>query len=274
MKRSHVARKMLLVIGCMMAPILFAQTSDPKVSDPRYGEVRPGGPAPKRDINGIWKPQLGAQGTGAANMPADGKPEHQLLFTPFGLEMAKKNKSANGPDAVPAVDDNDPGHACDPQGFPREDLYEMRTTQFIQTPVKTVLLYTYGKVYRVVWTDGRALPVEPDPHWYGYSVGKWTNDTDFVIDTNGTDPRTWIDNAGRPHSEDLRVQEVFHRVDSYNMELTVTIDDPKVYQKPWVALKNVRFVQMPPNTDLLEMICSPSEAAHYNKKYAPASQKK
>ena len=151
----------------------------------------------------------------------------------------------NGPDAVPAVDDNDPGHACDPQGFPREDLYEMRTTQFIQTPLKTVLLYTYGKVYRVVWTDGRALPVDADPHWYGYSVGKWANDTDFVIDTNGTDARTWIDNAGRPHSEDLHVEEVFHRVDSYNMDLTTTtIDDPEgVPTKPmgW-ALKNVRFV--------------------------------
>jgi hypothetical protein len=260
---------MLFVAVFSLSPILAAQASDP-----RFGEVRTGGPAPKRDISGIWKPQIGAQGTGAANMPADGKPEHQMLYTPFGLEMAKKNKSSNGPDAVAAVDENDPAHACDPQGFPRQDLFEMRTTQFIQTPIKTVLLYTYGRVYRVVWTDGRALPVDPDPHWYGYSIGKWANDYDFVIDTNGTDARTWIDNAGRPHSEDLRVQEVFHRVDSYNMELTVTIDDLKVYQKPWIALKNVRFVMMPPTTDLLEMMCSPSEVAHYNKKYAPSTNKK
>src|SRR3954468_13167123 len=110
---------------CAVAPLL-AQSPDP-----RYGEIRTGGPAPKRDMNGIWKPQIGAQGTGAFNMPADGKPEHELLYTPFGLEMLKKNKPANGPDAVPSVEDNDPAHACDPQGFPREDLYEMRTTQFI-----------------------------------------------------------------------------------------------------------------------------------------------
>jgi len=83
-----------------------------------------------------------------------------------------------------------------------------------------------------------------------------------------------VDNAGRPHSEDLRVQEVFHRLDHDNMELTVTIDDPKVYTKPWTALKNVRFTLMPPNTELPEMLCSPSELARYNKTYAPASKKK
>jgi len=240
----------------------------------QQGPPLSGVPAPQRDINGIWRPLIGAQGTGAAAMPADGKPEHQLLLTPYGLEMAKRNKSSNGPDAVAAVDENDPAHACDPQGFPREDFFELRTTQFIQTPLKTVLLYTYGKVYRVVWTDGRALPVDPDPHWYGYSVGKWTDDFTFVIDTNGTDPRTWVDNAGRPHSEDLHVKEVFHRVDRDNMLLTVTLDDPKVYQKPWAGLKDVRFTLMPPTTEMVEMLCSPSELAVYNKRYAPTTNKK
>ena len=237
-------------------------------------ETKPSAPAPRRDLNGIWKPLVGAQGSGAANMPADGKPEHQLFYTPYGQEMAKRNRSSNGPDQVAATEENDPAHACDPQGFPREDLFELRATQFIQTPVKTVLLYTYGKVYRVAWTDGRALPKDPDPRWYGYSVGKWTDDYTFVIDTNGTDPRTWVDNAGRPHSEDLHVQEVFHRLDHDNMELTVTLDDPKVYQKPWIGLNKVRFTLMPANTDLPEMLCSPSELALYNKKYAPSTKKK
>jgi hypothetical protein len=250
---------------CAFAPMVFAQ--------PPKAVSKPGGPAPKRDLTGIWRPILGAQGNGAANMPADGKPEHELLLTPFGKEMASKYKTANGTDPVAPTEENDPAHACNPQGFPREDLFEMRDTQFIQTPVKTVMLYTYGKVYRVVWTDGRALPVDPDPHWYGYSVGKWTSDYDFVIDTNGTDSRTWLDNAGRPHSEDLHVTEAFHRVDSDNMDLTVTIDDPKVYQKPWIALKDVRFVLMPASLEFSEMLCSPSELAIYNKKYAPANKK-
>jgi hypothetical protein len=266
-----------LIIGVVFARLANAQSTDarsnaPPVTGAVTGAVTGTG-APHRDLSGIWKPLFGAQGTGALSMPADGKPEHELPFTPYGREMAKRNKSSNGPEAVAAVEENDPAHACDPQGFPREDLFELRATQFMQTPLQTILLYTYGKVYRVIWTDGRALPQDPDPHWYGYSVGKWTDDYTFVVDTNGTDARTWVDNAGRPHSEDLRVQEVFHRIDHDNMELTLTIDDPKVYTKPWAALKNVRFTLMPPNTDLLEMLCSPSELARYNKDYAPSKKK-
>jgi hypothetical protein len=266
-------RLLPLVLAFAGAAILTPRLDAQRTSMPAE-PGKPSEPAPPRELPGIWLPRIGAQGSGAAGMPADGKPEHDLPYTPYGLEMAKRNKSSNGPQQVAAVDENDPAHACDPQGFPREDLYEMRATQFMQTPLQTVLLYTYGKVYRIVWTDGRELPQDPDPHWYGYSVGKWTGDYTFVVDTNGTDPRTWVDNAGRPHSEDLRVQEVFHRLDHDNMELTVTINDPKVYTKPWVALQNVRFTLMPPNTDLPEMLCSPSELARYNKTYAPGSKKK
>lgn len=269
-------RKLVAVpIIFLIFAVAFASPANAQPPDPRFKTPPLSGiPAPPRDLNGIWKPTIGAQGTGAANMPADGKPEHELPYTPYGRELAKKNKSSNGPDAVAAVDENDPAHACDPQGFPREDLFEMRATQFIQTPLHTVLLYTYGKVYREVWTDGRELPKDPDPRWYGYSVGKWTDDYTFVVDTNGTDARTWVDNAGRPHSEDLHVQEVFHRIDRDDLELTVTLDDPKVYTKPWTALKNVRFTLMPPTTELSEMLCSPSELALYNERYAHSTKKK
>jgi hypothetical protein len=228
-------------------------------------------PAPRRDISGIWQPARtieGIQPNGARAMPADGKPEHELPYTPLGLEAFKRNRPANGPTEVAAAEDNDPAHICDPQGFPRENLFELRATQFIQTPLQVIMLYTYDKVWRVIWTDGRELPKDPDPKWFGYSVGKWKDDTTFVVQTNGTDARTWLDNAGRPHSEDLRVEEQFHRVDLDTMELTMSIDDPKFYSKPWVALDKLRFKLLPPNTDIAEMICSPTETAIYNKKHA------
>jgi hypothetical protein len=235
-------------------------------------------PAPPRDLSGIWEPVRtieGIQPSGALNMPADGKPEHDLHFTPFGLEMAKRNKSSNGPDEVSPAEENDPAHACEPQGFPRENLYEVRATEIFHTPLQIVLLYTYGRVWRVIWTDGRELPRDPDPRRYGYSVGKWKDDYTFVAQTNGTDERTWIDNAGRPHSEDLRVEEVFHRVDHDTLELSMTIDDPKIYAKPWVALDKLRFRLKPANFDLVEMMCSPSEVAEYNRKHAaPGAIKK
>ncbi len=235
-------------------------------------------PAPARDLSGIWAPARsieGIQPNGALNMPADGKPEHDVHLTPFGLEMAKRNKTSNGPNPVPPTEENDPGHACEPQGFPREELFEMRATEILQNPLQVVMLYTYGRVWRVIWTDGRELPNDPDPHWYGYSVGHWKDDYNFVVETNGTDARTWLDTAGRPHSEDLRVEEVFHRIDHDHMELSLTINDPKVYEKPWLALNKLQFLLKPAQTELLEMMCSPSELAAYNRKHAgPGSAKK
>jgi len=238
---------------------------------PLVGSAQKPAPAPPHDISGIWQPVRaieGIQPSGALNMPADGKPEHELPYTPAGLEAFKRHRPSNGPTEVAAADENDPAHICDPQGFPRENLFELRATQFIQTQFQVVMLYTYDRVYRVVWTDGRQLSKDPDPRWFGYSVGRWKDDNTFVVETNGTDERTWMDNAGRPHSEDLRVEEQFHRVDHDNMELTMIIDDPKFYSKPWVALDKLQFKLMPPSTDLVEMMCSPSEIAEYNRKHA------
>ena len=207
-------------------------------------------------------------------MPEDGKPEHRPPYTPLGLETLNRTKPSNGARSVLPGDTNDPVVTCDPQGMPREDLYELRTTQIIQMPLKMVILYQFAKVWRVVWTDGRELPKDPEPRWYGYSVGKWADDKTFVVDTTGTDDRTWVDRAGRPHSTDLHIQERFHRVDYDHLELTVTIDDPKMYTKPWVALDRLRFELQPPDFDVREMICSPSEFAEYNKLIGnPASDK-
>jgi len=224
-------------------------------------------PAPKRDISGIWDPaREGIGGSGAKAMPADGS--HEPPYTLLGLAASKKNRSSNGPQQVAAADENDPAHMCDPQGFPRQNLFELRTVQILQQPLQTVLLYTYDRIWRTVWTDGRELTKDPDPRWYGYSIGKWKDDYTFVIETNGTDERTWIDNAGRPHSEDLRVEEQLHRIDHDNLELSVTIDDPKFYSKPWVALDKLHFRLRPANFELQEMMCSPSELAEYNRRHA------
>jgi hypothetical protein len=81
-----------------------------------------------------------------------------------------------------------------------------------------------------------------------------------VVNSNGTDERTWLDNAGNPHSNQLRVEERWHRISEKRLELTVTLDDPMAYTKPWVALDKLPFVQIPLNTDLMEMMNSASEA--------------
>jgi hypothetical protein len=224
-------------------------------------------PAPRHDISGVWDPvgNRGVQQLGAGAMPEDGKPEHQLPYTPLGLEKLKLTKPSNGTRTVLPADSDDPAWHCDPQGLPREELFEFRTTQILQTPEKVLVLYEYGKIWRAIWTDGRELPKDPEPRWFGYSIGKWQDDYTFVVQSSGMDERTWVDRAGRPHSDALRLEERFHRVDHDHLELTVTIDDPKMYTKPWVALDKLRFNLEPPNFDVREMMCSPSELEEYNK---------
>src|ERR1019366_3289364 len=182
--------------------------------------------APRRDLAGIWMPvKNGVQPNGARDMPADGK--HEPPYTPAGLAAFKLHKPSNGTTEVGPGEENDPGHACDPLGFPRSDLFEVRATQIVQTPSQVIVLYTYNKLWRSIWTDGRALPQDPDPNWYGYSTGKWADDYTFIAQTIGLDERTWVDNSGRPHSDEMKVEEIFHRAAQDSLEFTVTLNDPK-----------------------------------------------
>ena len=130
--------------------------------------------------------------------------------------------------------------------------------------MSVVILYEFDRIWRVIWMDGRALPEDPEPRWFGYSVGKWVDDYTLVVETTGMDERTWLDNVGRPHSDELRVEERFHRVNRDHLEWTLTIDDPKMYTKPWVAHGQVGLLFAAPSFDLREMICSPSESAEYD----------
>ena len=130
----------------------------------------------------------------------------------------------------------------------------------LQTPDVIAILYEGNAGVSQIFTDGRTIPAnEPQPWWYGYSVGRWVDDYNFVVNSNGTDERTWLDNAGNPHSDQLRVEERWTRVSKNKIELTVVIDDPKTYTKPWVALDKLPMVQIPPNTDLMEMMNAASE---------------
>lgn len=266
MLKHWVAATMTLV-AVMPLPLTRGETGPP-------GEPRPANaqtaPAPRRDLSGIWEPERslgdGIQAFGAKNMPSDGKPEHELPYTPVGLAKWKANKPGFGVTEVPAWLTNDPLNICDPGGFPRANLYELRTTQIVQTPKQVIALYLFDKIWRSIWTDGRQLKKEYDePRWYGYSVGRWVSDYEFVAETNGTDERTWLDNAGRPHSSELLVEERFHRVSRDRLELTVTITDPVMYTKSWVALDRFPFTLMADNFDIREMQCSPTETAEYNR---------
>jgi len=104
--------------------------------------------------------------------------------------------------------------------------------------------------------DGRPLPKDPDLTWFGYSVGKWEGST-LVVNTVGFKDTTWLDQLGRPHSDALRLTERYRRVDHDTLQLDITIDDSKMYSKPWTGQKIFRFR---PVYDMRESICTVDKA--------------
>jgi hypothetical protein len=206
-------------------------------------------PAPRRNLAGSWStaggPDAGTQAGGVQLRPNDGKPENQVPYTPHGLEVYKTHKPTEGIDLVPPAEHNDPRNFCEPLGFPRWNHYSNRFAQIFQDESKVAILYHYDSRWRVIWTDGRPLPklldggVEIDgqfseQRWMGYSVGKWVDDHTLEIQTVGMMPEdlVWLDNTGRPISDQVRITETLRRVDYDTLEWSETVNDQKMYTKP------------------------------------------
>jgi hypothetical protein len=117
------------------------------------------------------------------------------------------------------------------------------------------MLYEESGTYRQIYTDGRKLPVDPQPAWMGYSVGRWEGDT-LVVDSAGFNDKGWLDASGHPQSEELRIRERFHRRDFAHMDLELTIDDPKMYTKAFTVRATERLI---PDSDVLEYACAENE---------------
>jgi hypothetical protein len=230
---------------------------------------KPATPAPKRDISGVWL------GTGAVP-----KKEPVPPMTPWGQKFFDAAKPLQGPRALPIAKTNDPLVTCDPLGFPRSILYETRSVAFEHVPRRTLELFQYQRVWRDIWTDGRKLPTNvgatkgatSDPRYYGYSVGQWVDDYTFVVNTTGFNEAAWADELGHPRSQDAKVEERYHRVDHDTLELTVTIDDPKAYTKPFVAMRQT--LTWAPKQEFEEQLCIPSEAVDYRETFRAAGEDK
>jgi hypothetical protein len=167
---------------------------------------------------------------------------------------------------------NDPTvRSCDPLGVPESSLTEIRGLSFSTMPNRIIMLLQFQDIWREIWMDGRALPTNVggtgkdalDPRYNGYSVGHWEDDYTLVVDTTGLDERSWATKSGYPHSVGAHVQERFTRLDHNDLKLTVTLDDPKIYTKPFfIATVYYRWV---PNQQIDEKLCVPSEVLEYLK---------
>jgi hypothetical protein len=229
---------------------------------PRLPDCKPNlsAPAPKTadgrpDLSGIWAVECTVYGRDACftrslffDLAKDLKPE-DVQMTPWASAVQRQRESRDHVD--------DPYGYCLPPGVPRID-YGGGPFKVLHTPGVTAFLYEtlVGMMFRQVFTDGRTLPAPSDPTWLGNSVGRWDGDT-FVVDTNGLKDGGWLDTKkGRPHSDALHVTERFRRTDFGRMELSITIDDPKAYLKPWTAKAMLNLL---PDTELLEAFCDSHE---------------
>ena len=185
-----------------------------------------------------------AAGPAIPRMP-DGKPSFVGYWDlPYTPNMAAKDGEAAIPytDAGRAAFKNhdakdDPTSLCLYPGMPRI-MQSPYPIQIIQTQEYVVILFEYMRQFRALPTDGRPHPENLPPSFMGDSTGKWEGDT-FVVDTTGLNDRTWLDTAGHQHTADMHLTERFTRTPT-TINLEYTIDDPKMYSKPWVQQRIIR----------------------------------
>jgi hypothetical protein len=266
-------RSVWILIAVLAAPALVsAQWLNHRTADiPRTPDGKPNlsAPAPraadgKPNLSGLWQtlsapPEVlkrlipdATNGAGEEplsqyfiNIFFDFKPD-QAPIRPAAAELFRQR-------ALTFMKESPISH-CLPEGMP---MVEMAPAPYkiVQMPGVTLMLYERDTTFRQVFTDGRKLREDPQPSWLGYSVGKWDGDS-LVVDSNGFNDRGWLDARGHAHSEDLHLTERFHRRNFGEMEVKLTIDDPKTYTRPFTITLEQRLL---PDTDLLESFCAENE---------------
>jgi hypothetical protein len=241
---------------------------------PRTPDGQPNlkGPAPrtadgKPDFSGVWRfvddpnarpgtlppPGAGTIGIGqrargliqffdiGSTLP-DGLP-----FRPWAAELRQKRVAENNKD--------NPDAHCLPIGLMQLHTHP-EPRKIIQTPGLVLILYEANGGIRQIFTDGRPLPGDDaEPWWYGYSSGKWEGDT-LVVQTRGFRDDVWLDVEGSPMTEAAKMTERFRRPDFGDMEIEITVDDPKAYTGPWTVKVHHRLML---NTELIEFVCQENE---------------
>ena len=208
----------------------------------RRPDDTPHGPAPRLpdghpDLSGVW------QGGGPVGDLAQGMPKGETIpLLPSAKAIMDKRESKDDPEAN-----------CLPTGIPRIAPYPWR---IVQTPTHIFFLFE-GNIhsYRQIFMDGRKHPADPDPTWYGHSIGSWDGDT-LVVDTIGFNDKFWFDFRGHPHTEQLHTIERYTRKDMGTLENKTTIIDPGAYSRPFTVTFNAR---LRPHEDLMEYICQENQ---------------
>ena len=254
----------LLVFGLFLPAvwgqwIVYPTPGVPRTPDgkPNLSAACPRTAEGKPDLSGLWEPVFNRPG--APPPPFEGcTPVSReflnigsslpggLPYQPWAAELVKKR--------APEQRFHDPITHCLPAGLIRLHTYAL-LKKVIQIPGLIVILNELDASYRQIFTDGRPLPVDPNPSWNGYSTGKWEGDT-LVVQSNGFHDQMWADAAGSPLTDAAKITERFRRPDFGHLEIEITVDDPKAYTQPWTITLN-QTIKV--DTDLIDTICKENE---------------
>ena len=225
MRNAWMKRILRVAVFVALSPVLFAQSSDQPARTPP-------------DIAGTW--QLADTETMFRWTALNEDPPLQ----PWAEERTRANFEAGNP--------GDPETKCFPSGMPRIFVHQY-PIEILQLPGRVIMLFEYDHFVRQIWMDGREHPREEelDHTWMGHSIGSWDGET-LVVDSVGFNDKTWLDNAGHPHTEALRVVERIRRVEHDTLQIDFTIDDPKAYTRPWSGQRIFRFR---PGWEIAEQVC-------------------
>lgn len=256
----HQLGYLLLAVGFVSGLPLTAQWINyptlgvPRTLDgkPNLSAACPRTPGGRPDLSGMWV--LQAQRTGPANLPGcePAAPEFMniaasinggLPYQTWAADLVSKRRAEQRI--------NDPLSHCLPIGIIRLHTIPIYK-KVVQVPGLLVLINEYNTSYRQIFTDGRPLPVDPNPSWNGYSSGKWEGDT-LVVKSAGFRDGLWLDNTGNPLTEAATITERFRRPNFGNLEIEITVDDPKAYTKPW-SVKLNQTIKL--DSDLVDLICN------------------
>ncbi|MBI2185775.1 MAG: hypothetical protein HYU37_01485 [Acidobacteria bacterium] len=205
----------------------------------------------KPDLSGIW------QAFGTAN--DDLLPHSASQGVPAGLGVVEGDEIPYRPEALAKRHENFANRAnrdtearCYLPGVPRI-TYMPFPFQIVQMPDLTTILYEYVHAVRYIYTNGTPHPPGPIEWWMGDSRGRWEGDT-LVVDVTHFNADTWFDRTGTYHSEALHVVERYTLVDADHINYEVTIEDPRVFTRPW-TMRMLVYRRKEPNLQLLDYDC-------------------
>lgn len=266
--RNCLLRSLTLIAAALVfSALVYAQDYEGPGGQPRARRGQPAEPSPTanlpfdpHDLSGVWMGQQNRNTLSRTPPP----------MTPWAQARYNAAKPGIGPRAQPLG--NDPIMVCDPIGYPRIAFYNDYPMEIVATKDRLIEFFDFFYVHRTIWMDGRSLPNDPEPTWYGYSVGHWDGNT-LVVEVTGFNDQSWLDNDGHPHSDQMKLEERFTRVDHDTMQSKMTLTDPVAYTAPWVS--DVEVWKIRPKQAMREDLCAPSDEATYKDQVRePAAAKK